>query len=117
MFETPAFAQAAAGAPAGGAVGLIAFVPYIAIFAIFYFLMIRPQQKRAKAQRDLIGAATKGDTVVTAGGVIGKIVRVMDAEGEVEIEIAPNVKVRVVKAMLADVRNKPLPAAANDVKG
>ncbi len=117
MLETPAFAQAAAGAPASGSVGLIAFVPYLAIFAIFYFLMIRPQQKRAKAQRDLIGAATKGDTVVTAGGVVGKIVRVMEAEGEVEIEIAPNVKVRVVKAMLADVRNAKLPAAANDVKG
>lgn len=116
MFETPAFAQAAAG-PAAGSVGLIAFIPYVAIFAIFYFLMIRPQQRRAKQHRELVAAAQKGDTVVTAGGLIGKIVRVMDADGEVEIEIAPSVKVRVVKATLSDVRNPKLPAAANDAKG
>ena len=116
MFETPAFAQSAIG-PAAGSAGLIAFVPYVAIFAIFYFLMIRPQQRRAKQHRELVGAAQKGDTVVTAGGLIGKIVRVMDTDGEVEIEIAPNVKVRVVKATLSDVRNAKLPAAANDAKG
>ncbi len=117
MFESPAFAQAAggaAGAPAG-AVGLIAFVPYIAIFAIFYFLMIRPQQQRAKAHRALIEAVKKGDEVVTGGGLVGKVVRVMD--GEVEIELAPQVKVRALKATLADVRNRTLPPAANDVKG
>ena len=116
MFESPAFAQAATGA-ASGSFGLLAFVPYVAIFAIFYFLMIRPQQQRAKAHRALVEAAQKGDTVVTGGGLVGKVVRVFDTEGEVEIELAPNVKVRAVKATLADVRNARLPAAANDTKG
>jgi preprotein translocase subunit YajC len=116
MFETPAFAQAATG-PAAGSVGLIAFVPYVAIFAIFYFLMIRPQQQRAKAHRTLVEGAQKGDTVVTGGGLVGKVTRVFETEGEVEIELAPNVKVRAVKATLADVRNAKLPAAANDTKG
>ena len=122
MFETPAFAQAAntagtvaGGAAGGAAAGLIAFVPYIAIFVIFYFLMIRPQQQRAKAQRALIDAVKKGDEVVTGGGIIGKVTRVMD-NGEVEIEVAPTVKLKVVRATLADVRTRGLPAAANDAK-
>ena len=115
MFATPAFAQAAAGGAAGnGAVGLIAFLPYVAIFAIFYFLMIRPQQQRAKAHRALIDAVKKGDEVVTGGGLIGKVVKVSD--GEVEIEIAPTVKVKALKSTLADVRTRGLPAAANDTK-
>jgi preprotein translocase subunit YajC len=114
MFESPAFAQAAtAAAPGGGAVaGLIAFAPYIAIFAIFYFLMIRPQQQRAKAHRAMLDAVQKGDEVVTGGGLIGKVVRVMDAE--VEVELAPTVKVKALKSMLADVRNRTAPTAAND---
>ncbi len=114
MFESPAFAQSATG-PAAGSVGLIAFVPYIAIFAIFYFLMIRPQQRRAKAHRELIMAAKKGDEVITGGGLIGKVVSVSD--DEVQIEIATGVKVRALKATLSDIRNKTLPAAANDAKG
>jgi preprotein translocase subunit YajC len=113
MFASPAFAQAAAGAgPAGGVAGLIAFVPYVAIFAIFYFLMIRPQQQRAKAHRAMIDAVKKGDEVVTGGGLIGKVVRVMDAE--VEVELGPQIKVKALKSTLADVRNRTLPAAAND---
>ncbi len=118
MFETPAFAQAAspaAGAMGGATAGLLAFAPYIAIFAIFYFLMIRPQQQRAKAHRALIDAVKKGDDVVTGGGIIGKVTRVLD-NGEVEVEVAPTVKLKVLKATLAEVRTRGLPAAANDAK-
>ena len=117
MFATPAFAQAApaAGAMGGATAGLIAFVPYLAIFAIFYFLMIRPQQQRAKAHRALIEAVKKGDEIVTGGGIVGKVVRVMD-NGEIEVEVAPTVKLRIVKATVADVRTRGVPAAANDVK-
>jgi len=117
MFATPAFAQATgngalAGGAAGAAAGLFAFLPYIAIFAIFYVLMIRPQQQRAKAHRDLIDGVKKGDEVVTGGGIIGKVVRVADSE--VDVEVATGVKLRVVKSTLADVRDRTLPAAAND---
>ena len=114
MFETPAYAQVAGAAPgaSAGAAGLIAFVPYLAIFAIFYFLMIRPQQQRARQHRELIDAVKKGDEVVTGGGLIGKVSRVMD--GEVEIELGPQMKVRALKSTLADVRNRTAPTAAND---
>jgi preprotein translocase subunit YajC len=114
MFETPAYAQAAAAA-GGASAGLLAFVPYLAIFVIFYFLLIRPQQKRAKEHRALIDAVKKGDEVVTGGGVVGKVTKVTD--GEVEVEIAPTVRIRVVKGTLADVRTRGAPVAANDAKG
>lgn len=109
MFSTPAHAQAANGAAAGGAAGLIAFLPYIAIFAIFYFLLIRPQQQRMKAHRAMVDGVQRGDEVVTGGGLIGKVTKVEGAEAEVEI--AQGVKVRVLKGTLADVRNKTTPAS------
>ncbi len=77
------------------------FVPLILIFGIFYLLLFRPQQQAAKAHRARIDAVKKGDSVVTGGGLIGKVVRVEEAQ--VEIEIAPNVKVKAVKATLSDV--------------
>ncbi len=114
MFSSPAYAQAAA-APAGGAyAGLIQFVPIVAIFVIFYFLMIRPQQTRAKAHRAMLDAVKRGDEVVTGGGLIGRVTKVADAE--LEVEVATGVKLRVVKGTLSDVRTKTLPAAANDAK-
>ena len=115
MFASPAFAQAAGTGAGSATAGLIAFVPYIAIFAIFYFLMILPQQQRAKAHRAMIDAVKKGDEVVTGGGIVGKVVRVMD--GEVEIDAGNNVKFRVLKGTLSDVRDRAVPAAANDLKG
>lgn len=115
MFSSPAYAQAAAAGAGGTAAGLLAFVPYVAIFAIFYFLMIRPQQQRAKAHRAMIDAVKKGDSVVTGGGILGKVLRV-DGD-EVEIEASPTVKLRVLKATLADVRDRNAPVAANDSKG
>lgn len=119
MFESPAFAQAAGGAAAaGGTAALIGFLPYLAIFAIFYFLIIRPQQQRVKQHRAMVDAVKNGDDVVTGGGVLGKAVRVTDTE--VEVEAGPGVKFRVLKATLADVKPRGVPAsattAANDSK-
>jgi preprotein translocase subunit YajC len=101
MFASPAYA-AAGSAPSSGAVGLIGILPWIAIFAIFYFLLIRPQQRRMKQHQAMISAVKKNDTAVTAGGVIGKVTKVED--NEVELEIASGVKVRVVKATLSEIR-------------
>ena len=104
MFSSPAFAQAAGGAApsAGGAGFLVQMAPLLLIFVVFYFLLMRPQQKRAKEHGALLDAVKKGDQVVTAGGVIGKVTKV--DEGEVEVEIAANVRIRVIKATLSDVR-------------
>jgi len=113
MFSTPAFAQAAgAGAPEGGAGFLLQMAPLALIFVIFYFLLIRPQQKKMKEHRALIDAVKKGDAVVTAGGVIGKVTKVEDHE--VEVEIAPTVKIKVVKSTLSDVRSAGSAKPAND---
>ena len=103
-FITPAFAQAASGSP-GGTDVIMQMAPFAIILVIMYFLIIRPQQKRAKETQDMLGAIRRGDTVVTAGGIIGKVTKVTDA-AEVEVEIAQNVRVRVVRSMIADVRAK-----------
>ena len=111
MFASPAYAQSAGGA-AQGSGGfmplLIQMAPLILIFGIFYILLIRPQQKRMKEQRNLIDSAKKGDIVVTGGGLIGKVVKV-DGD-EVELELGPNVKVRALKSTLSDVRSGSKPA-------
>ncbi len=107
MFVSPAFAQAAGGA---GGKPIMQFVPLIAIFAIMYFLMIRPQQKKAKEHRAMIDAVRRGDQVVTAGGLMGKVTKVKE-DGELEVEIAEGVKVRVLKGTLANVISKTEPAA------
>ncbi len=101
MFATPAYAQAAGAAGQSGAAGILSFAPLVLIFVAFYFLMIRPQQKRVKTLQAAIGGMKKGDTVVTAGGLVGKVAKV--EEQFVEVELAPNVKVKVVKATIAEV--------------
>lgn len=111
MFITPAYAQAASGAAQGGAASFLGFLPLLLVFVVFYFLMIRPQQRRVKALQTAIAAVKKGDTVVTAGGIVGKVTRVEDAQ--VEVEIAPNTRVRVVKATLSEIVN-PAAKPAND---
>lgn len=80
-------------------------VPLILLFAIFYFLIIRPQQQRMKAHQAMVAAVKRGDTVVTAGGLIGKVSKVKD-DGEILVEIADNVQVRVLKSTLTEVRSK-----------
>jgi len=89
------------------------FVPLILIFVIMYFLLIRPQQKKVKEHQAMIGALRRGDEIVTAGGLIGKITKVKD-DAEVEVELTTGMKVRVVRATIAQVRSKTEPAAAND---
>ena len=84
---------------------LSSLIPLILLFGIFYFLIIRPQQQRMKAHQAMVAAVKRGDTVVTAGGLIGKVAKVKD-DGEVMIEIADNVQVRVLKSTLTEVRTK-----------
>ncbi|MBZ6378654.1 preprotein translocase subunit YajC [Pacificimonas flava] len=110
MFSFPAYAQA--GAPGGAGGILSAIMPLLLIIPIFYFLLIRPQQKRMKAHRDMIEAVQRNDTVVTAGGLVGKVKKV--TETEVEVEIAAGTTVQVVKGTLSEVRPRAKAAAAND---
>ena len=105
MFITSAFAQVSGAAPMGSTDMLIQFAPFVFMAVIFYFLFLRPQQQRAKEQRDMVQAARRGDVVVTTGGLIGKVTKSTD-ENEVEVEIAPNVRVRLVRSGIADVRTK-----------
>jgi len=107
---TPAFAQSAA-APGGSDI-LVQMLPFVLIFIIMYFLLIRPQQRRVKAHQEMIKNVRRGDTVVLNSGMIGKVTKVID-DNEAEVEIADNVKVKVIKSMIADVRNKTEPVAAN----
>ena len=93
---------------------LLQFAPLVAIMVLGYFLLIRPQQKRMRAQQDLVKGVKRGDTVVLTSGVFGKITRVDDTE--VQVEIAPNVNVKVVRSMISDVRTRGEPSAANDGK-
>lgn len=107
MFVTPAFAQSSSGT-----VGLISsFVPLLLIFGIMYFLLIRPQQTKLKQHRAMVEALRRGDQIVTQGGILGKVIKVMD-DGMVEVEIADGVKVKVVRNTIATVMNKTEPASA-----
>ncbi len=101
MFISPAFAQS----PGGGSDFMIQLVPILLMFVIFYFLLLRPQQQRAKAHREMVTNIRRGDTVVTSGGIVGKVTKVRD-DNEIEVEIADNTRVRVVKATVSEVRAK-----------
>jgi preprotein translocase subunit YajC len=108
MFISPAYAQDAAG----GTMALVTqLAPLLLIFGVFYFLLIRPQQKKAKEHRALLSSLKRGDRVLTAGGIIAKVTTVKDGVDEVEVEIAPNVRVSVLRATIGDVLK---PVAAND---
>jgi preprotein translocase subunit YajC len=101
---TPAFAQSV-GAVGGGTDMILQMAPFGAILVIMYFLLLRPQQKKAKAHEDLVNNVRRGDVVVTTGGLIGKVTKAID-KSEIELEIAPNVKVRLVRQMISEVRVK-----------
>ncbi|WP_234397689.1 preprotein translocase subunit YajC [Sneathiella glossodoripedis] len=90
---------------------LVQLMPLILIGVVFYFLLIRPQQKRVKAHREMVEGVRRGDNVVTAGGLMGKVTKVRE-DNVVQVEIAPDVKVDVVKSTLSEVRGKTEPAAA-----
>lgn len=115
MFATPAFAQAAGAAGGSPMEGLFQQLIFIVpLILLFYFFLIRPQQRRMKQHQDMVAGLKRGDTVVLPSGVIGKIVRVEDKE--VGVEIATGVTVKVVRSMISEVRARGEPAPANDPK-
>jgi len=103
MFSTPAYAQAGGGI---GGFDLMALAPLVLIFVVFYFLLIRPQQKRAKEHKDLLTKIQRNDRVVTTGGLIGKVAKVHDERDELEVDIAEGVRVHVRRGMIAEVSSK-----------
>ncbi len=115
MFIAPLIFQEVGAAAAGTASqpsALIQMLPFAGILLILYFTMIRPQQKRQKAHQEMINAVVKGDTIITTGGLIGKITRVEDTE--VVIDAGEGVKLRVLRSMIVEVRGKNTPQPAND---
>ena len=101
MLVSPAFAQDAAAA-GGTAAVLMQILPLLLIFGVFYFLLIRPQQKKQREHRELLNKLKRGDRVLTAGGIIGQVTRVKEGVDEVEVEIAPNVRVNVLRQTISD---------------
>jgi len=112
MFVTPAFAQSATG---GAPDMLISVLPFVLIFVIMYFLIIRPQRAQQKRRAEMLAAVRRGDTVVTGGGLVGKITKVID-DSEVEVDLGGGLKVTALKATLADVRVKGEPVANQNAK-
>ena len=110
MFITNAYAQGAGGA--GGSDILVSLLPFVFIFIILYFMIIRPQQRRMKQHQEMIANLRRGDTVVTSGGLIGKITKVGE-DNEITVEIAEGVRARIVKSTVAEVRAKGEPADAS----
>jgi len=106
MLISPAYAQAPGG---GGGDILVSLLPIILIFVVFYFLLIRPQQKKVKQHRAMIEAVRRGDRIVTSGGIIGTITKVI-SDGEVEVEIAQGTRVRVIRHTISEVLDKSDPA-------
>src|SRR5688500_10062500 len=113
MFITPAYAQATGGAGAGDFIGMI--LPLVMIMVVFWFLLIRPQQKRQKEHQELISKVARGDTVVTSGGLIGRVSKVVD-ERELLVEVGENVKVRILRSAVAEVRAKGEPIKDDSAK-
>ena len=110
MIFTPAYAQAAGGGGGGDLFGLL--MPFVLIFIIMYFLIIRPQQRRVKEHQAMIEALRRGDEIVTAGGLVAKISRVKEGDEEIEAEIADGVKVRIIRSTITTVVSKTTPAEA-----
>ncbi|MBN9581681.1 MAG: preprotein translocase subunit YajC [Afipia sp.] len=106
MFITPAFAQAA-GSDTNGM--LMSLLPFALIFVIMYFLILKPQQKKLKDHQELVKNVRRGDTVVTNGGLVGKVTKVVD-DDQIEVEIADGVKIRQMRQMITGVRTKGEPA-------
>ncbi|ASV85270.1 MULTISPECIES: preprotein translocase subunit YajC [Ochrobactrum] len=113
MFVTPAFAQASGGG--AGPDMLMSILPFVLIFVIMYFLIIRPQRTQMKKRQEMLAAVRRGDTVVTGGGIVGKVQKVHD-DGELDVEIAEGVRIRVLRSALSEVRVKGEPVADNKNK-
>lgn len=112
MFVTPAYAQTAGAGPDA----LISILPFILIFVIMYFMIIRPQRTQMKKRQEMLSAVRRGDTVVTGGGLVGKVTKVNDGDGELEVDLGNGVKVTAIRSTLMEVRVKGEPVANQNVK-
>lgn len=112
MFVTPAYAQATGGS----ADVFISIVPFILIFVIMYFMIIRPQRTQLKKRGEMLAAIRRGDTVVTGGGLVGKVTKVSEGSDELEVDLGGGLKVTAIRATIADVRVKGQPVANENVK-
>jgi preprotein translocase subunit YajC len=110
-FITPAFAQSLGGG--ASMASLAQFAPLILIFGVFYFILIRPQQQKQKALKASLSSIKRGDRVVTAGGILGTVQKTREGTNEIEVEIAPNVRVTVLRETISSIVQ---PVVANDVK-
>ena len=113
MLISTAYAQSAGGSGVFDQSALVQFLPLVLIFVVFYFLLIRPQQKKQKDHRAMLDAVRRGDRIVTGGGIIGTVNRVVSPE-ELDVDIASGVRVRVVRSTVSQVLAKPDPAAARE---
>jgi preprotein translocase subunit YajC len=104
MFITPAFAQGMSSAFGDGSL-VTSLLPFVLIFVIMYFLILRPQQKRVKSHQEMVKNVRRGDTVITNGGLVGRVTKVVD-DTEIEIELSDEVRVRQMRSMIAEVRAK-----------
>lgn len=112
MFVTPAYAQSAGGAPDM----FISILPFVLIFVIMYFLIIRPQRAQLKKRGEMLAAIRRGDTVVTGGGLVGKVTKVNDGSDELEVDLGNGLKVTALRSTIADVRVKGEPVANQNAK-
>lgn len=105
MFVTPAYAQSLGG----GSDMVMGILPFVLIFVIMYFLIIRPQRQQMKRREAMLAAIRRNDTIITGGGIVGKVVKVHE-DGELDVEIAKETRVRILRSMVSDVRVKGEPA-------
>jgi preprotein translocase subunit YajC len=112
MLISPAYAQS----PFGGSTDMItSLLPFVLIFVIMYFLILRPQQKRVKQHSEMVKNVRKGDTVITSGGLVGRVTKVVD-DDQIEVEVAEGVRVRQMRSMVSDVRAKGEPVKDDEAK-
>jgi preprotein translocase subunit YajC len=112
MLISPAYAQS----PFGGGTDMVtSLLPFVLIFVIMYFLILRPQQKRVKQHAEMVKNVRKGDTVITSGGLVGRVTKVID-DDQIEVEVADGVRVRQMRAMVTDVRAKGEPVKDEETK-
>jgi len=112
MLISPAYAQSS---PFGGTDMLTSLLPFVLIFVIMYFLILRPQQKRVKQHAEMVKNVRKGDTVITSGGLVGRVTKVVD-DDQIEMEVADGVRLRQMRQMISDVRAKGEPVKDEDAK-
>lgn len=116
MLISPAYAQAAGGMGGGGDL-IMSLAPLVLIFAVFYFLLIRPQQKKMKEHREMLANIRRNDRIVTNGGLVGVVTKVNEGDDLLTMEVAPGVRVQVARGMIAEVRGKGQPVSGKPAKG